>query len=315
MGTKIYVTTTATIVVAIFIASSYANFHEYALAAISTSSSDFIFGAAGDWSHTPNAKDTANNMASHHVKLALGLGDYDYRRGSAAISSWWNNPMAPLHGITFRGALGNHDVLDSAFYARDFREDDNNYRYFSFDKENVHFLALDPNNAYGVGSEQYNFVKDDLSRAASNSTIKWIVVFFHQPMYTSPTTHGALASLRDTYHPLFDKYHVDLVLQGHNHDYQRTYPLMYDANSPSNPIITDMNRNIYKHPSGEVYAVVGTGGEETYPFGGLSSYVATQFTGIHGYLNIDIINNGQTLDGTFYSDSGAIMDSFTIDKA
>ncbi len=274
---------------------------------------NFSFGVAGDWSNNTYAKYTANSMANHQVELAIGLGDYCYCYTVPAVDSWWTNTMAPLHG-KFIGALGNHDLYDvKSEYAKLFGLDTATW-YYSFNYHNVHFLAIDVYYPYGVGSKQYEFASRDLQAASTDPNIKWIVVFFHEPIYTSRTMHPPLASLRDTYHPLFDKYHVDLVLQGHNHDYQRTYPLMYDANSPSNPIITDMNRNIYKHPSGEVYAVVGTGGEETYPFGGLSSYVATQFTGIHGYLNIDIINNGKTLKGTFYCDDGTIRDSFTINK-
>ena len=50
----------------------------------------------------------------------------------------------------------------------------------------------------------------------------------------------------DIYHPIFDKYHVDLMLQAHSHNYQRTYPIKYNDNDASHPIISDKNE-------GEIY--------------------------------------------------------------
>ena len=49
-------------------------------------------------------------------------------------------------------------------------------------------------------------------------------------MYTSPSKHPADYTIRDIYHPLFDKYGVDLVFSGDNHNYQRTFPLKYNNN-------------------------------------------------------------------------------------
>jgi hypothetical protein len=67
-------------------------------------------------------------------------------------------------------------------------------------------------------SEQYEFIKDDLKRASENSSINWIVVYSFRSFYSSNTTHPGLDELQDLYHPLFDKYGVDIVLQAHNQD-------------------------------------------------------------------------------------------------
>ncbi len=55
---------------------------------------------------------------------------------------------------------------------------------------------------------------------SKNSAIKWIVVFSYRPQYSSPSVHPGNGDLRDIYHPLFQKYNVDLILQAHNHNYQ-----------------------------------------------------------------------------------------------
>jgi len=58
----------------------------------------------------------------------------------------------------------------------------------------------------------------------------------------------------------FEQYNVDLVLHGHQHNYQRTYPIKYNSDSPANPIITDKNKSTYTNPEGQIYLTVGTGG-------------------------------------------------------
>ena len=140
--------------------------------------------------------------------------------------------------------MGNHDSGDEgdptllqAQYKNHFGLSNT---YYSFDYHNVHFIAMDSNLPYTIDSPQYSFVKRDLISTSQNPNIKWIIVYFHHPMYTSPTKHPSDILLRNIYHPLFDQYGVDLVLQGHNHNYQRSYPMTYNnnANTSPNPTIT-----------------------------------------------------------------------------
>jgi hypothetical protein len=55
---------------------------------------------------------------------------------------------------------------------------------------------------------------------------------------------------RETYHPLFDKYKVDLALQRHLHVYERTYPITFNNDYGDEPIVQDNNNNpnLYKNP-------------------------------------------------------------------
>jgi len=69
------------------------------------------------------------------------------------------------------------------------------------------------------GSAQFKFINSDLEKATKNSNIKWIIVDMHKPVYSSPNTCSASSckgskTLRDVYHPLFDKYGVDVVFRG-----------------------------------------------------------------------------------------------------
>jgi hypothetical protein len=94
-------------------------------------------------------------------------------------------------------------------------------------------------------------------------------------MYTLPSTHPASPMLRNTYHPLFEQYGVDLVLQGHNHNYERTYPIVFNSTDLSNPIETSTNTTTYTDPDGQIFVTVGTGGKSVDSFDGKKGYIIT----------------------------------------
>jgi len=123
--------------------------------------------------------------------------------------------------------------------------------------------------------------------------------------------------LREIYHPMFDKYGVDLVLQAHDHSYERSYPISYNNEDSGSPIIANKNENNYNYSisssHGIVFATVGTGGGELHIFQGKAPYVVKQYRGF-GFLNIDVINNGTRLSCTFVANDGTLHDHFTIDK-
>ena len=170
---------------------------------------------------------------------------------------------------------------------------------------------------YNETSKQYEFVKEDLKRAYENKSINWIIVYSFRTFYSSNTTHPGLDELQDLYHPLFDKYGVDIVLQAHNHNYQWTYPLNYNQTRTFTPIVTDKETEKYTHDlKGPIFITVGTGGGLLYDFTGQAPYVITQFKR-HGFLNVDIDSSKKeySLSGTFYENGNMNkQDHFSITK-
>ena len=124
-----------------------------------------------------------------------------------------------------------------------------------------------------------------------------------------------LTTLRSIYNPFFDQYGVDLVLEGHVHNYQRTFPLKYNPSSPSNPIQTSSSTTSYNDPEGEIYAIVGTAGAGFHGFTDLAPYVVKQQDTKYGYLDILFTNNGATLQAKYYLDDGSVFDQFSITKS
>ncbi|HEU5461406.1 MAG TPA: metallophosphoesterase [Nitrososphaeraceae archaeon] len=273
---------------------------------------DFNFAAAGDWGCTSDTTNTLKNIIAHDPEFVLALGDLSYEDSAKC----WLDIISPIANKTMI-AIGNHDT-ESPTKLKEYMDFFGlKGQYYSFNFQNVHFIVMSTELPYEEGSAQYNFVNNDLSKVSLNPDIDWIIVDYHSLAYTSPANIGkgnsAEKELRDTYHPLFVKYNVDLVLQAHNHNYQRSYPIIYNNDNSTNPIITDTNKNNYYDPKGMVFGTIGTAGAEIYPLTGQAPYIATQYVGF-GFFNVDVINDGTTLTAKFIANNGTIKDQFTITK-
>ncbi|HZA70506.1 MAG TPA: metallophosphoesterase, partial [Nitrososphaeraceae archaeon] len=275
---------------------------------------NFNFATVGDFGCSTNTQNTLENMQSKDPEIVLALGDLSYH----STADCWFDMMSPIKDKLMI-TLGHHDVEDGQAKMNQYM---NSFAmekpFYSYDYNKVHFLVMSAKSVYYKGSEQYNFVLEDLKKASENENVNWIVVSSYGPPYTSPSEHTAFKELREVYHPIFEQYGVDLVLSGHNHNYQRTYPLTYNPNDSGEPTVTNTAATGYDgQKDGIIFAIVGTGGVNFYSFNGQAPFVDTQFANKFGFLNIDISNgNPDTkLTGTFYDNKGSqILDQFTIEK-
>jgi predicted phosphodiesterase len=169
--------------------------------------------------------DTAQSQVAQQVvrwrqlfpfTFALLLGDNLY--GSERPQDYsrkFEVPYKPLLDakVEFHAALGNHDDPNQRFYKL-FNLGGERYR--SFRKENVRFFVLDSNY---MDPRQIKWLEKELQGSGSD----WKIPYFHHPLYTS-ATRGPVMELRTVLEPLFVKYGVDVVLNGHEHTYERTKP-------------------------------------------------------------------------------------------
>ncbi len=284
------------------------------------STSSFSIAVAADWGCKEDAKKTSQNIQEKNPELVIAAGDLSYK----GQGDCWENIISPFES-KLKVSMGDHEYHDTeggtiGVLNEYLKPLDLSKTYYSFDLNNVHFVFIDPYLDYKPGSEQYQFIENDLKTASTNPKIDWTFVVEHIPMYTSPSKHPADSIIRDIYHPLFDKYKVDLVFSGDNHNYQRTFPLKYNndqqtGDSVNNPIITDKDQNNYNADSGVIYLITGTAGRSLYEIKEQAPFVAKQDDKDFGFLNIDI--NDKTLKGTFYKNEnkkGIINVSFQNDK-
>jgi predicted phosphodiesterase len=283
--------------------------------------SDFNFALAGDWGCTKETVKTVDLIQDQNPDLVFSLGDTSY---GPNINCWINIVKPIIDKII--AVIGNHDVMSPNLLEEQLKEFELDRPYYSFDYHNIHFLVMDSESSYipgsdptfsGIGdTEQYQFVENDLSKASNNPYVKWIIVMSHRQFYSSHCgAHDScdpIKKWRDTYHPLFERYGVDLLFSGHAHNYERTYPLFYNKINPSQPFIAENGKTDYKSPKGMFQVIVGTGGIDHDLFTNQEPYVVYQQDSSYGFLNIDVSNQENVLIGKYYGNDGDILDEFKI---
>jgi 3',5'-cyclic AMP phosphodiesterase CpdA len=126
-------------------------------------------------------------------------------------------PYKPLldSGVKFYGALGNHDAREQRYYKL-FNMDGKLY-YTTKPKPDIRLFFLE--STYLV-PEQIQWAENELKSSGSD----WKIAVFHHPLYSSGERHGSDLRLREVLEPLFLKYNVSVVLNGHDHFYERLKP-------------------------------------------------------------------------------------------
>lgn len=197
-------------------------------------------------------------------------------------------------------ALGNHEdqgELGPWMYLELFDLPENGpdtippERAYSFTYSNALFVILDSNLP---AASQTAWLEEQL--ATTEATWKFVV--YHHPAYSSGPTRDN-PEVRKLWGALFDKYHVDLALQGHDHAYLRTYP-MHNEKQVDSP------------REGTIY-IVSVSGTKYYDQGDFD-YTEFGMTNTSTYQVLDIQIDGDTLTYKAYDAEGNVRDEFVIQK-
>jgi acid phosphatase type 7 len=185
---------------------------------------------------------------------------------------------------------------------------------FSFDYGNAHWLVLD-SNAYVDWNDAKlrEWVENDL-KSAQGAT--WRIVGFHHPGFNSSRAHFKDQWMRGL-SPLFEKYGVDLVLAGHVHNYQRTYPLKYEHDGTWTLDKTYDGKNKTK-PNGVIYLVTGGGGAGLYDANQekqpetWQTFTMKFTSSTHSLTVVDV--DGKKLTARQLAENGNEVDHFVVTK-
>jgi len=266
------------------------------------------FTAMGDTgTGLPQALAVFAGVSAADPDLALLCGDCAYSSGtSREVRTRFVEPLAGLMAETpLYAVLGNHDVatlggqplLDAVFLPVDPAA--GTERYYTFTRGNCRFVGLDSNLPLGAAFPQGAWLAATL--AANES--EWTFLFLHHTTYSS-SNHGSSATLQSALVPLCDAYGVDLVLCGHDHDYERTFPLRDGA------VVSAVQEPDYVDPGGTVFVVTG-GGTNLYAAG--TSFFTAYSEAIAHYVVVDVEGPALTLRAIDLD--GVVFDAMTITKS
>ena len=211
----------------------------------------------------PDGPNGSQPSAGNTPMPAANSGGWDYY-DPWIWTSWFPMIEASAASIPWMFATGNHDTeLFSAQVAAD-KVTVANYEahgygglkkrmdlpktgpsacpsVYSFSYGNVGVISLDANElsweiqgllGYSDGA-QVRWLEDTLAAWRRDPGIDFIVAFYHECAFSTCNGHSSDGGVRSALAPLFSKYQVDLAVQGHNHVYERTNPLIYDAKTNS----------------------------------------------------------------------------------
>lgn len=262
-------------------------------------SREIRFAAMGD---SRNGATTFGRIAAdaHDAQPAFTLYTGDAVDSGASPTQWmaWFEAAGLLDSAApLMPTLGNHEG-NAALYFEQF-DLPGNERWYSFDWGNVHVVCLDTETA--LGSEQGQWLKEDLQAADANPDINWKVVFFHQPPFSSGLGHGSNQKVREAWCPVFDRYHVDLVLSGHEHNYERSGPVNFSA-SPA-ALMPDWS-------DARCYVVTGGGGAPLSPL--FSNWWTEARGALYNWVEVTVYGKNLRLEARDLA--GGIIDSLELAK-
>lgn len=263
------------------------------------------FGDSGDGGR--NQRALRDVMLTHQFDVFLHLGDIAYDNGT--FSEFESNAFGVYRDImdvipTFP-AIGNHEYntangqpyVDVYYLFEQALREEHQERYYSFDYGNVHFSVLDSNPemlgtiSASAADDMADWLRDDLMR----SSAPWKIVLCHHPFYSSGD-HGSTSALQRQIMPILEETGVDLVLVGHDHDYERTVPILAGAEAASDP------RAI-------VYVVAGAGGAGLYSVSG-DWFTAASNDSTHSFLSFTV--DGCNGHGEAIAQDGSTLDTFDV---
>jgi 3',5'-cyclic AMP phosphodiesterase CpdA len=219
---------------------------------------------------------------THPADALVTLGDNDYTESPSRFHRNWNLSFGWLGaaGVSVAGALGNHDIrVRNGRY--EFDELGMPHARYTRTVGNVDLFVLNSNN---VSSRMTAW----LEGALAASTARWQIVVFHHPAWTCGEYRSNPAVV-DRWVPLFRRYGVDLVLSGHDHNYQR-----------------------FAEWRGVRYVVHGGGGAHLYPLETCpDGYPDRKFArAVHGFLYIRARDD--VIRGSSVTRRLRIIDGFSI---
>lgn len=255
----------------------------------------FLVAATGDGAGgESSANDVVNLVKSLNPNLFLYLGDV-YERGSLAeFYNWYgtgSSNFASLRAIT-DPTIGNHEYTDGSGGAGYFDYWNNIPNYYSINAGGWHIISLNANGSQidtTPSGAEYAWLQQDL---AANS-LPCTLTFYHQPLFTigSEPPDTSMAAIW----ALLAQNGVTIVLNGHDHDYQRWLPLDA-AGQPS--------------PNGITEFVVGSGGHGLQKIKQTDNRVAFSYAAsptAFGALLLQLGKNGANF--RYHSSNGSVLDS------
>ena len=173
-------------------------------------------------------------------------------------------------------------------------------------KETAYYLDYQGVRIIAMNSmEEYSIQARWLESVLADNPNRWTVVTHHHPVYSASERRDN-PELRAAWQPLYDKYRVDLVLQGHDHSYGRTGLMAYEGKPIKN---VSVGRRAQRRKAGTLY-VVSVSGPKLYGRSKFEFDRRAEDTQLYQIITVD----GDELRYKAHTATGELYDAFTLRK-
>jgi len=261
---------------------------------VTASSGTATLVGAGDIGCGGCAQDQTAALIENIPGQVFAAGDNAYENGTYAEYTTNYDPTWGTFKSRTAPCPGNHEYNTSPAtgYFQYFGSlaGPSGQGYYSFDLNGWHIISLDSEIDLSAGGAEVTWLRADLAAHSTQCTI----AFWHRPRWSSGDIHGDQTDVQQLWKALSD-YKAEIVLCGHEHDYQRYEPLDANGNASAGGI-----REF----------VVGTGGANLYAITTPSPHLQAWNTTTYGVLKLTLGSGTYSwqfipVAGSTYTDSGS----------
>lgn len=267
----------------------------------------FSFAAIGDFGGLSTGESqNATNIGSAGTQFIQTLGDNIYPSAglpdpnfsttySDFDTRFYKQFAAVVKSQAFMPANGNKEYYSDGEFWDNFPMLGSNHHWYSYNWGDAHILVLDSEQPFVTGTEQYTFAQNDLAAHQSDA---WRIVAIQRPPYSSTSANSSSKPAQQYLVPLFQAQHVNLVLSGNSHNYERTFPLINGAVASG----------------GITYVVSGAGGNGFNAFTiSQPSWSAFREASYYEFVKVTVSPTKLTVNAV-RADTNAVVDTTTISK-
>ncbi|MGX7667581.1 metallophosphoesterase [Flavobacterium pedocola] len=269
---------------------------------------NFSFLAIGDSRSGMSIWNQVSTLA-HAKNAAFTIFNGDIVNNGGSISdwdSWFDNGKTFVENNLVFHSLGNHDAASVPDYQNNFElpksvPTTGTTLYYAVDYGNAVFISL--NSESPNDTAQYNWL---ISTLQANANKRWKVIFFHKPFYTIGSHAGEMNAYFNTWWKAFDDYGVDLIVNGHDHMYERTKPINRNVSTTA-PVST------YGSAATDGRCQIVCGGAGAPLYAGTPTWFIQSYQSKYNFCKMDVTDN--SLCVTSVDNNDVVIDSFCINKA
>ncbi|PJN54408.1 hypothetical protein PAEVO_11290 [Paenibacillus sp. GM2FR] len=235
---------------------------------------------------------------------------------------YFTQPQDLLMNLPLMATIGNHEGPNHNNFYYHFNMPDESFTdskpkgaVYSFDYGPVHFMVLNTGDIPWDSAQHESFEKqiEWLRKEVAETDKKWKVVAFHKAIYSvgGHAVDRDILELREKLYPIIDELGIDLVLQGHDHTFMRSYQMYNDK--PVQNVVTDASGSVID-PDGTLYLINNAAGRKYYGVrDDVDKYYAAKYSQPYKpvYTGIQVTETSLTMQSFIAGDSTP-MDTYTI---